>query len=165
MAVDIPSGVSAETGAVLGTAFKADYTVTFQTGKIGLFLYPGREYAGEIKEADIGISQEPFKVDEETACAPKEAEYVRMLPVRRADSNKGTYGKVLIIAGSRGMSGAAYLNGLGAYRMGAGLVRIYTSEENREILQGQLPEAVITAYELFDERELLRLLEIGRAHV
>ncbi len=159
VAVDIPSGVSAETGAVLGTAFKADYTVTFQTGKIGLFLYPGREYAGEIKEVDIGISQEPFKVDEETACAPKEAEYVRMLPVRRADSNKGTYGKVLIIAGSRGMSGAAYLNGLGAYRMGAGLVRIYTSEENREILQGQLPEAVITAYELFDERELLRLLE------
>lgn len=158
VAVDIPSGVSAETGAVLGTAFRADYTVTFQTCKLGLVLYPGREYAGEIAAADIGISEKPFEKDEGAACALELPEYKSILPVRRADSNKGTYGKVLVIAGSRGMSGAAYLNALGAYRMGAGLVRIYTAEENRVILQGQLPEAVITTYDLYDEREILRLL-------
>lgn len=64
-----------------------------------------------------------------------------------------------MIAGSKGMSGAVYLNALGAYRAGAGLVRIYSSEANRMILQGQLPEAVITSYDLFDEREILKLLE------
>lgn len=159
VAVDIPSGVSAETGALLGTVFRADYTVTFQSKKIGMLLYPGREYAGEVITADIGISEKVFEEDEDVACTYDSSEYAGMLPVRKADSNKGTYGKVLMVSGSRGMSGAAYMNALGAYRMGAGLVRIYTAEENRAILQGQLPEAVITSYELFDERELLRLLE------
>lgn len=158
-AVDIPSGISADTGAVLGTAFKADITVTFQAQKMGLFLYPGREYAGEVIAADIGISEEIFAKDHRTACLPEPAEYQRMLPGRKPDSNKGTFGKVLMISGSRGMSGAAYLNALGAYRMGAGLVRIYSPEANRMILQGQLPEAVITAYELYDEREIIKLLE------
>lgn len=159
VAVDIPSGVSSETGAVLGTAFRADYTVTFQAQKIGTFLYPGREYAGEVITADIGITEKLFEADKDVAYTHVSSEYRDLLPVRKADSNKGTYGKVLMIAGSKGMSGAAYLNALGAYRTGAGLVRIYTAEENRAILQGQLPEAVITAYGLYDERELLKLLE------
>lgn len=158
-AVDIPSGVSAETGAILGTAFRADYTVTFQACKLGLLLYPGKEYAGEVFVEDIGISEKMFEAEKEVAYAPEISEYKNMLPVRRADSNKGTYGKVLMIAGSKGMSGAAYLNALGAYRMGAGLVRLYTAEENRVILQGQIPEAVITTYDLYDEREILKLLD------
>jgi len=159
MAVDIPSGVSADTGAVMGTAFQADYTVTFQAQKLGLVLYPGKEYAGEVITADIGISEKPFAEDKKTACTPDFSEYKSMLPGRMADSNKGTYGRVLLIAGSKGMSGAAYLNALGAYRIGAGLVRIYTAEENRVILQGQIPEAIITTYDFFDEHELLRLLD------
>lgn len=159
IAVDIPSGVSADTGAVLGTAFWADETVTFQTEKLGLMLYPGKDYAGDVYTADIGISEKPFLEDPEVACMLSDQEYRGMLPDRRADSNKGTYGRVLMISGSRGMSGAAYLNGLGAYRAGAGLVRIYTTEDNRAILQGQLPEAVITPYDLYDEGELLKLLE------
>lgn len=159
VAVDIPSGVSADTGAVLGTAFRADYTVTFQAQKLGLVLYPGKDCAGEVLTADIGISEEPFRDGQRVACAPEPADYSAMLPIRRADSNKGTFGKVLMIAGSRGMSGAACFNALGAYRVGAGLVRIYTAEENRTILQTQLPEAIVTAYDSFDEHELLRLLD------
>lgn len=158
IAVDIPSGVSADTGEILGTAFRADETITFQTEKSGLMLYPGKGYAGVVTVADIGISRKPFEKDETVACMPEPADYKRMLPERRPDSNKGTYGKVLMIAGSKGMSGAAYLNALGAYRTGAGLVRIYTAEDNRVILQSQLPEAVITTYELYDEREIIRLL-------
>ena len=75
-----------------------------------------------------------------------------MLPQRKPDSNKGTYGKVLMITGSKGMSGAAYLSARAAYLSGAGLVRIYTEESNRAILQELLPEAVMTTYSL-DETE------------
>lgn len=70
-----------------------------------------------------------------------------MLPKRRSESHKGTYGRVLLIAGSHGMAGAAYLAGLSAYRSGCGLVEIFTHEDNRVILQELLPEAVMTTYQ------------------
>lgn len=158
VAVDIPSGISADTGAVLGIAFQADYTVTFQARKTGLMFAPGRICAGEVTVADIGISEKPFLADLRTAYAPDPDEYKKMLPPRKKDSHKGTYGKLLLIAGSKGMSGAAYLNGLAAYRTGAGLVRIYTAEENRTILQTLLPEAIITSYETYQEAQLKELL-------
>lgn len=82
-----------------------------------------------------------------------------MLPQRKPDSNKGTYGKVLMITGSKGMSGAAYLSARAAYLSGAGLVRIYTEESNRAILQELLPEAVMTTYSL-DETESLKNFRI-----
>lgn len=73
--------------------------------------------------------------------------YLRKIPARRSDSNKGTYGKILVAAGSEGMCGAAYLAGLAAYRSGAGLVRILTSASNRLIVQSLLPEAIFTGYD------------------
>ena len=73
--------------------------------------------------------------------------YLRKIPARRSDSNKGTYGKLLVAAGSEGMCGAAYLAGLAAYRSGAGLVRILTPESNRLIVQSLLPEAIFTGYD------------------
>lgn len=158
-AIDIPSGVSADTGAVLGTAFQADYTVTFQAEKLGLCLYPGQEYAGEVFVKDIGICEKIFEEDSETACRKDPCEYRRMLPERKADSNKGSYGRLLVIAGSEGMSGAAYLNALAAYRTGAGLVRIYTPETNRMILQQQLPEAIVTSYREYNKEEIKGLLK------
>ena len=85
-----------------------------------------------------------------------------MLPERPEDSNKGSYGRLLVIAGSKGMAGAAYLNAHAAYMTGAGLVRIYTPKDNREILQTLLPEAIITAYDEFNKEEVLKLLTVGR---
>jgi len=79
-------------------------------------------------------------------------EDLKNIPDRKADANKGDYGRVLLIAGSFGMSGAAYLSALAAYRTGAGLVRILTPEDNRIILQTSLPEAIVTAY---DPEEIL----------
>ena len=73
--------------------------------------------------------------------------YLRNIPARRSDSNKGTYGKILVAAGSEGMCGAAYLAGLAAYRSGAGLVRILTPQSNRLIVQSLLPEAIFTGYD------------------
>lgn len=157
-AVDIPSGISADNGQILGVAFKADYTVTFQAEKLGLIVYPGGEYAGEVIVKDIGISDTCFEEDSNVAVTYDEKEYASNLPLRKEDSHKGTYGRLLVIAGSKGMSGAAYMNAMSAYLSGAGLVEIYTTEDNRVILQQLIPEAIITTYTEFNEKELLTLM-------
>ena len=158
-AVDIPSGISADNGEVLGISFKADYTVTFQAEKIGHVVYPGKEFSGEIIIKDIGISETYFENNSDVAVIYEKEDYKKLLPVRTENSHKGTYGKLLVIAGSKGMSGAAYMNAMSAYMSGAGLVQIYTSEDNRIILQSLLPEAIITTYENFDEKQLLQLIQ------
>lgn len=157
-AVDIPSGLSATTGCILGCAFKADYTVTFQLKKIGLELSQGRTMAGRVIVPDIGVSTDSICEDQEIVRTAGKDIYRKMLPDRPEDSNKGTYGRLLVIAGSKGMAGAAYLNAHAAYMTGAGLVRIYTSSDNRGILQTLLPEAIITTYEEYNKEELLSLL-------
>lgn len=144
IAVDVPSGISADTGKVCGAAVKAATTVTFFTEKLGLLLYPGREYCGEIKVADLGI---PFKNCEECQIITYIEEDLEKLPRRKGNAHKGTFGKVLVIAGSQKISGAAYLAAAGAYRMGAGLVKIYTPKENQLAMQTLLPEALLEIYD------------------
>lgn len=146
VAADIPSGIHADTGEIMGVCLSADVTVTFGYGKTGLFLYPGKAYCGEVITADIGFAEESLRKagwDGQML----EREDLRNLPERRAEGNKGSFGKVLIIAGSPGMSGASYLSALAAYRTGAGLVKILTVPENRGILQVQLPEAIVETYD------------------
>ncbi len=144
-AVDIPSGISADTGFPLGTAVKSDHTITFGYSKLGLALFPGCEYAGIITVADIGFAAPEFlKLSFNHYIFNKED--LNLIPNRKAYSNKGTYGKILVIAGSADMSGAAYFSAKAAYRMGAGLVKILTNEKNRIILQTILPEALLNTY-------------------
>ena len=144
-AVDIASGVSADNGAVLGTAFRADVTITFAYGKLGMYLFPGNEYSGKVIVTDIGIPEESWFGAKPKTAALEDAD-LAWLPERKNHSNKGTYGKLLVIAGSVNMAGAACLCGGAAYRAGCGLVRIMTPEENRTIIQSVLPEAVLTTY-------------------
>ena len=158
VAVDIPSGISADNGTILGIAFQADYTVTFQTEKLGHIFYPGKQLCGKTIIKDIGISEIFFENSSDVSVVYENDDYKKMLPIRLENSHKGTYGKLLIIAGSKGMSGAAYLNAMAAYMSGAGLVQIYTAEENRIILQSILPEAIITTYDKYDEKKLLELI-------
>lgn len=146
LSVDMPSGIHTDTGCVLGCGIKADCTVTFAFKKLGLVLYPGAEYAGEIVVADIGITKESF-----LECLPKafgmtRKDVANCLVERKKRSNKGSYGRVVVVAGSVNMAGAAYFAGMAAYRGGAGLVEIVTCEENRIILQEKLPAAVLTTY-------------------
>lgn len=162
VAVDIASGVSADSGAVLGVAFKADMTATFAYAKVGQILFPGKLYSGEIMVRDIGIWNPELKTESEIFYTLGPEDLRKQMPGRIPDSNKGSYGRVLIVAGSQGMSGAAYLCAKAAYLTGAGLVRIYTEESNRQILQQLLPEAIMTTYSVDDEeplRELPALLE------
>lgn len=158
VAVDLPSGIHDTTGARMGIAFCADLTVAIAFPKRGLFLQDGNVCAGKILTGDIGISSETFSEGTVTFGYEKQDLFLGF-PKRKKNSHKGSYGKVLMIAGSKGMSGAAYLSAKAAYAVGAGLVQIYTHEENRVILQQLLPEAIITTYDTFDSEQLEKLIQ------
>src|SRR5262249_46854153 len=116
LAVDLPSGLSSDTGRAFEPSVVADVTVTFGAQKLGLAPEPGATLAGRIAVADIGLAElTPSTWLLEPSDGP------RFLPVRRSDTNKGTYGHLLVVAGSRGESGAAALAGLAALRGGGGL--------------------------------------------
>lgn len=145
VAVDIPSGICGRTGQILGSAVRAELTVTFGLNKTGLVRYPGAEYAGEIRIENPGFPKSVIDkcgLDVYTYTG----EDLKKLPERPCDGNKGTFQKIAVLAGTKNMAGAAYLSAMAAYRMGAGLVRICTCEENRSILQVRIPEAVLTTY-------------------
>lgn len=158
VAVDLPSGIHDTTGARMGIAFCADLTVAIAFPKRGLFLQEGNVCAGKILTGDIGISSETFSEGTVTFGYEKQDLFLGF-PKRKKNSHKGSYGKVLMIAGSKGMSGAAYLSAKAAYAVGAGLVQIYTHEENRVILQQLLPEVIITTYDTFDSEQLEKLIQ------
>ena len=141
VALDVPSGVCSEDGRILGAAFMADLTITFGFEKIGLWLYPGCDCAGEIILKDVGISARAF-FGNEPDCFTLEDEVRDLLPKRRKDGNKGTFGKALIIAGGFQMAGAAVLCAKACYGAGAGMVKTLTDPGNRVILQQILPEAL-----------------------
>ena len=143
IAVDMPCGVSADHGAVYEPAFCADATVTFAYPKAGQLLYPGREMCGMLTVADIGITDESWQGRRPSCYALESADPGQMLPVRPARSHKGTFGRLLVFAGSKDMAGAAVFCAKAAYMAGCGLVKIITPEENREVIQGTLAEAVL----------------------
>jgi len=122
LSVDIPSGVEADTGMVRGKAVQAFCTVTFGLPKPGLLLYPGAGCAGEIEVAPIGIPTELLTAAAIRQTLVTQAFAASLLPHRLPDSHKGSFGHVLVMGGSRGMSGAAFLATQGALRAGAGLV-------------------------------------------
>lgn len=146
IAIDMPTGIDATTGDILGAAFKADYTVTFVLKKLGMFFSDGIDYCGEVVCTDIGLPRTAIEEIQPKIYAYDQSDMDK-IPKRYNNSHKGTYGKVAVIAGSKNMSGAAFLCGKAAYSVGAGLVKIYTHESNRTIVQSQLPEAVMMTYE------------------
>lgn len=147
LAIDVPSGIDATTGFLLGTAFRADATVTFGLMKLGLLMGMGYEYAGAVTVVDIGIPKKAIDFVEPRLYTYDEQDVDSLLPHRKRDTHKGSYGKVAVIAGSRNMAGASLFSAEAAYRMGCGLVRVCTVEANREIVQSRLPEALLTTYE------------------
>ena len=145
--VDIPSGVSATTGECLGAAVQADVTVTFSFYKRGHFLFPGSDLCGRLIREEIGITKRAFaETGVPEVFTYRKEDPMSLLPKRRADGNKGTFGKILVIAGSCGVSGACTMSAQAALRMGAGMVRVFTHEDNRVILQETIPEAMCSTY-------------------
>ena len=152
LSVDMPSGVCADDGRVLGDAVRADMTVTFNQVKLGQILYPGCDYVGKLVVSDAGITPESF-MGKEPGAVFYDKDPKALLPERRHDGNKGTYGKVLIIAGSKEISGACILAASAALKAGAGMVRVFTASENAEAVKTLLPEAVLDIYEDFEPVE------------
>ncbi|MDE7321979.1 MAG: NAD(P)H-hydrate dehydratase [Lachnospiraceae bacterium] len=146
VAVDIPSGVNADNGSIMGCAVKADITVTFAYRKLGIMLYPGASCAGEVICVPIGIPEAVTAHKRKGVVTFTDVKKDLQLPGRSPAGNKGTYGKVLLIAGSRSMGGACFLSALSAYRTGTGMVRIFTALDNREGLLKKLPEAIVDTY-------------------
>ncbi len=139
IAIDVPSGIDSRTGAVLGAAVRADCTVTFSAAKTGLSLFPGRDYAGFRVVADVGIPQ---------AAMPEGSYEVLSGPMpmlrRNPAGHKGTFGKILLIAGSETTPGAAVLAAKACYRSGAGIVKVVSDASVLTELLASLPEAIVT---------------------
>jgi NAD(P)H-hydrate epimerase len=141
VSIDLPTGVSADTHVVDGTAIDASMTVTLGAPKIPLVFPPADSHGGDLVIADIGI---PYPVFEEL-----DGEYLEILtrermreivPARVADSHKGDFGRVLVVAGSNGRTGAAHLSAVGALRSGAGLVTIATPRSCVPVIAAMAPE-------------------------
>jgi NAD(P)H-hydrate epimerase len=143
VSIDLPSGLDADTGLACDPTVRAELTVTMALAKTGLWLYPGREYSGRVEVTDIGMP--PALLAGGTTFLT-DASFVRsVLPARRPDGHKGTFGSALIVAGSRGFSGAACLAGSAAVRSGCGLVRLAVPAGILDIVSSCVLEAVKTA--------------------
>ena len=166
VAIDLPTGVSADTHEVAGEAIEASMTVTLAAPKIPLILPPADSHGGDLVIADIGI---PLPVLDEVG-----GPYIELLtrermrelvPARAADSHKGDFGRVLVVAGSLGRAGAAHLAAIGALRSGAGLVTIATPRSCLPMVAAMAPEYMTepleeTASGTIDYAALDRVLEI-----
>lgn len=142
VAVDLPSGLHADTGAILGRTVRASLTVTFGLPKLGLYQGQGMDYAGEIAVIDIGIPPAYVEAVASRITLMTQTAVQAFLPRRRPSSHKGTFGHAGIIAGSVGKTGAAALAARAALRVGTGLVTVATPSSVNDVLESKLLEAM-----------------------
>lgn len=139
--IDIPSGIDSDNGKVLGTAVRADKTITFSCKKIGLVSYPGAQFAGDVKIIDIGIP-EKYLNRYERIFEPDFLWVTENIPVKEPWTHKHKVGKLMVIAGSLGLTGAAVMTCMGALRSGAGLVTLVCPWELNSIFEQKLTEVI-----------------------
>ncbi|MBI4333355.1 MAG: NAD(P)H-hydrate epimerase [Chloroflexi bacterium] len=148
IALDLPSGLNPDNGAVDPACPRADLTITLSSPKVGLYLFPGGEKAGRVVIADIGI---PDSLTDDVSVSLITPEWVNgKLPPRPPGANKGTFGKLMVVAGSMNYTGAAYLACQAAYRVGTGLVTLAAAESLVPVLAAKLTE---TTYEPLPEKK------------
>jgi hydroxyethylthiazole kinase-like uncharacterized protein yjeF len=143
ISVDVPSGISSDNGQVMGGAVKADYTVTFGLPKRGHLLYPGAQYTGTLIVEDIGFPREFLASERITTELLEKGDVSRLVPERKKYSHKGDYGHVLIVAGSKGKTGAAFMAAKACLRTGAGLVTIGVPESLADVFQSRVVEEMV----------------------
>ena len=170
LAIDIPSGVEADTGRVSTVAVMADMTLTLGLPKVGHLLSPGADMTGQLIVDDIGIPQSLLQSDKIQQSLLNDKLAKTLLPLRGKAVHKGDCGRILVIAGSLGMTGAAALAAMSALRAGAGVVTLAVPASVQPILAGQLQEVMVQPVEetvagvLSGEQALSRLLELSQSH-
>jgi NAD(P)H-hydrate epimerase len=142
VAVDIPSGLDTDNGTPLGAAIQAEMTVALAYPKLGEVIYPGLNYVGDLAIADIGIDGRAVEEIAPYIELMEREDVRRLVPVRNPDSHKGTYGHALVMAGSRGKTGAAILASRAAIRSGAGLVTLAAARPLNDIFATALVEVM-----------------------
>lgn len=152
VAIDIPSGLDGNTGKVLGNCIKAHKTITFQLYKKGFLNYGTDKFTGEIVVEDIGVPKIAIDRFHNNEFIVDEAMIKNNIKIRNKYSYKGDHGRVLVVAGSKGYTGAAYICTQGAVRSGAGLVTLCCGSEIRDILSSKLVEAMTISFD--DEDKL-----------
>ncbi|MEG2542272.1 MAG: NAD(P)H-hydrate dehydratase [Christensenellaceae bacterium] len=139
ISVDIPSGIDAQNGQVMGEAVAADFTVTFQYAKTGHFLFPGRANTGILEVVKIGVDEGCEVLTQENVCVYESDDEDICMGRRELNTNKGDYGRLLLVAGSFGMAGAAILAARAASKAGAGLVTVASTDEVVGAVQSSVP--------------------------
>ncbi len=169
VSIDLPSGLSADSHEPIGESIEAGLTVTLGAPKLPLVLPPAETRAGDIVIADIGIPGEVFEgLDGPRVELLTRAAARALVTPRTPDTHKGDYGRVLIVAGSRGKTGAAYLAALGALKSGAGLVTVATGASHQPVLAAMAPEymteaiAEVAGGDGLDPEAVDRVLEMAR---
>ncbi|HEX2138539.1 MAG TPA: NAD(P)H-hydrate dehydratase [Woeseiaceae bacterium] len=157
LALDVPSGISSDTGKVMGTAVHADHTITFVGLKSGLFLARAADFTGTLSFAGLDIPPECRAPERPQMRRIDPADIRRQLPPRRRSAHKGDFGHLLLVGGGPGMPGAIRLAGEGALRAGAGRVTVATHPANCAVVMAGRPELMCHGVE--DGRALLRLLK------
>ena len=160
-ALDLPSGLNADSGAVMGTAVRADCTISFVGLKTGLFLRDGPEHAGRLLFDDLEVTPPPEERFTAQLERLGEGEIAQALPSRRRQANKGDFGRVLMVGGGAGMPGAVRLAGEACLRVGAGLVTVATARENLAAIATGRPELIVHAVDRPEGvQELLRAADV-----
>jgi hydroxyethylthiazole kinase-like uncharacterized protein yjeF len=155
VAVDIPSGLNADTGVAMGRAVEADITVTFIGSKRGLFTADGPDCAGAVRFYDLDTPQSVRDSEPDHGILIQESLLEQLLPKRRRNSHKGSYGWILGVGGNKGMSGAVLLAGKAALRSGAGKVTLATRSEHAGLVNLSCPELMVRGIEKAGELRAL----------
>lgn len=151
LCVDVPSGISADTGEILSKAVKADKTVTFAAYKTGLLMYPAADFTGEIKVCDISLPKKILSDVKREVLGEEDIQNI--FPKREKNSQKGDYGKVFIIGGSVGMAGAVCLAAESAFKMGAGIVTVCVPKEINDIVAKRVVTAMTYPVDFKSEQD------------
>lgn len=161
VSIDNPTGLNADTGKEMGIAIKSSLTFVIEVLKKGYFNLGAKEYLGEINLVNIGIPDSIKKKNSESIRIIHEENYKKLIPKRGIYDHKGSYGKTVILAGSMGMTGAAYITTEAAVKTGSGLVSLVVEKDIQPILSSKLIEAMTVNY---DEEEKISKL-INEANV
>lgn len=155
VSIDIPSGLNANTGKILGNCIRANKTISFQLYKRGFLNYETDQFTGKVIVEDIGIPEIAVSKFHSNEFIMDKNMLKNSIEIRNKYSYKGDYGRILIIAGSKGFTGAAYICAQGAVRSGAGLVTLCCSKEIQDILSSKFVEAMTVSFEEKDKLQNL----------